>query len=66
MVPRSNIDPHVIDELLTKIREGFVMAIEREVKRCRQAGLPLYISRGETVEVLMPDGTIHPVDRRPP
>lgn len=65
MTTLHSIDPVFIQGILRKIREGFVLAINREVERCRVAGLPIYVARDGQIEMVMPDGTTRPVERRP-
>ena len=38
-----------------QIREGLAEGVRREVERCRRLGLPLYVSRGNGVEVIRTD-----------
>jgi hypothetical protein len=55
-MPNVPVDQALLESVLTRIREGFVEGIRREVERCRRLGLPLYVARNGTVDVIAPDG----------
>lgn len=61
--PLCEIDPD--STTLARIREGLPEGVAREIERRKREGIPYYISRNGVVEIVMPDGSIHPVERRP-
>lgn len=54
-----------LEEMQAKLRQGLPEGVRREIERRKRVGIPYYIARNGAVEVVMPDGSIHPVERRP-
>ena len=61
--PRCDSDPD--GATLARIRDGLPEGVRREIERRDREGIPYYIARNGVVEVVMPDGSIHAVERKP-
>ena len=53
------------EALQTRLHKGIPEGVRLEIERRKREGIPYYIARNGVVEIVMPDGSIHPVERRP-
>ena len=63
-MPEITPSPDYVEELQRRLCHGLPEGVRREIERRERDGIPYYIARNGVVEVVMPDGSIHPVERR--
>lgn len=64
-MPEYKPSAQFLENWQKKISAGLPEGVRREIARRKEQGIPHYISRNGIVEVVLPDGTIHPVEPQP-
>lgn len=56
----QSINSSFLDELLVKIQQGLIAGVRQEVRRRREAGLPLHIERDGRIVTITPSDPLPP------